>query len=177
MDANFDRIEKAWKQTSQWVTEFTGSPNQIYLSNVPIGRFASGVATLATQTQKLRISAIPRGEVENIGVIDLASGEEAVAAIGRKDTASVNVDYTMPMDGMDLDIHTIVERTPSGAVDLELIWWPDQAFPENLDPFPRFRVILAFFIRLQELFSAKRLYLGSETPEKPAPGSVDWIEI
>ena len=177
MNANADRIEKIWKQTSPWITEFTGSPNQAYLSNIPIGRFASGVATLATQTQRLRISAIPKGEMENIGVLDLASGEEAVAAIGRKDTASVNVDYTVQMDGVELDIHTIVERTPSGALDLELIWWPDQAFPEEVDPFPRFRAILTFFMRLQELFSAKRLYLGSETPEKPAPGSVDWIEI
>ncbi|HVN54250.1 MAG TPA: hypothetical protein VMT46_07960 [Anaerolineaceae bacterium] len=177
MDPSSARIQNAWRQASSWITENSGSANQAFLTNVPTGRLAFGIATLAAQTRNLRISAIPKGEVENIGVLDLASGDEAAAALGRKDTASVNVDYSISIDGMELDIHTIVERTPSGALDLNLVWWPDQAFPEDEDPHPRFDAILNFFIRLQDLFSAKRLYLGSDTPEKPAPGSIDWIEV
>jgi hypothetical protein len=177
METSTARVENAWKIASAWITDFNGNANQAYLLNIPLGRFAPGLAVLSAQTHQFRISLIPKGELDADFVTYLNTFEEAAEAIVRKDTAALNIDYTAMLDGLEIEIHTIVDRTPSNALTFDLVWWPDQAFPEGEDPRPRFDKIMHFFIRLQELFSAKRLYISPETPEKPAPGSVDWVEI
>ncbi len=176
MDQN-QRIDLAWRKSRDWITQFDGAPTEAYLANIDVEGLPAALKTLAGMTSSLRIAAIGGREKVLSSDIALDSLPDALARLQAGKLSGLNVNTLARPGGMDLDLHMVIHTIGSRKVDLEIIWWADQAFPDGVEPSARIRELLGYFMDLQALFSAQRLYVGPETYEKPGPGSLSWVEI
>ena len=174
---NKQRIEQAWRKTRDWITQFDGAPTEAYLANVDSESLPAALQTFSEMASGLRIAAIGGREKDQSVEINQASLPENLARLQAGKLSGLNINALARPAGLDLDLHIVVYTIGSRKVDLEFIWWADQAFPEGVDTAARIRDLLGFFMDLQALFGAQKLYVGPETYEKPGPGSLSWVEI
>jgi hypothetical protein len=171
------RIEQAWRKTRDWITQFDGAPTEAYLTNVDSATLPQAVQALAGQTADLRLAAIGGKGGEESQDIPLESLPESLARLQSGKLYGLNVNAVAQPGGLDLDLHVVLHTLGNRKVDLEIVWWADQAFPEGANVPERIRGLLAYFMEIQGLFGAAKLYVGPETYEKPGPGSESWVEI
>jgi hypothetical protein len=176
MDQN-QRIEQAWRKTRLWITQFDGAPTEAYLSNVDADTLPQSMLSLAGQSGAFRIGVISGKGGEESQDISPESLPEYLARFLAGKLAGLNVNSVAHPGASDLDLHVILHTLGSRKVDLEIVWWADQAFPEGVDQHARIRELLAYFMSLQDLFGAPKLYVGPEAYDKPGPGSLTWVEI
>jgi hypothetical protein len=177
MDPVQKRIERAWQNSKDWITEFDGSATEAYLTNAAVERLPQTFAELAGQFKTFRVSTISTEDEEVSEFVSPESIAENVARLQRGEIAGLNVNASTRLEGFDLDLHIIVNTIGSRKVDLEMVWWSDQIFPEDVEPRSRFDALVRYFIQLQDQFKAAKLYIGPETFDKPSPGSLSWVEI
>ncbi len=171
------RVDQAWRKTREWITQFDGAATEAYLTNIDAEGLPPALISLAGGTSDLRIAAIGGREKDQSAEISLESLPDALARLQAGKLSGININTLARPGGLDLDLHVVVHTIGSRKVDLEIIWWADQAFPEGAEPSGRIRELLGYFMDLQALFSAQRLYVSPETYEKPGPGSLSWVEI
>jgi hypothetical protein len=171
------RIEQAWRKTRDWITQFDGSPTEAYLDNVDATTLPQSVQALSAQTADLRVAVIAGKGGEESQDVSLASLPESLARLQSGKLAGLSVNAIAHPGDFDLDLHIVVHTLGNRKVDLEIVWWADQAFPDGVSAPERIHRLLAYFIELQALFGAAKLYIGPETYEKPGPGSESWVEI
>jgi hypothetical protein len=176
MDEN-QRIEQGLRKTRDWITQFDGAPTETYLTNIDAETLPQAMAALAGQSASFRIGAIGGKGGEQSQDVDLQSLPENLSRLQAGKLSGLNVNTTARPGSLDLDLHIVVHTLGNRKVDLEIVWWADQAFPETVSPPTRIRELLGYFMELQELFKASRLYVGPEAYEKPGPGSESWVEI
>jgi hypothetical protein len=58
MDALQKRIERAWQNSKDWITEFDGSATEAYLTNAAVDSLPQAFAELAGQSKTFRVSTI-----------------------------------------------------------------------------------------------------------------------
>lgn len=176
MESNQDRINKAWKESKKWVTEFDGTAYQAVLPKVAMDILPHAFAVLEKDSENLRVS-IYSGD--SVGAPEFVSTETIQLNVSRllKDEISgLDVNYTAKLPGYDLDVHMIVHTIARDRVDLEIVWWSDQAFPDDTDHQARFQALISYFLFLQQLFKAPKLYIGPESLEEPDKES-SWVEV
>ena len=171
------RMDQAWRKTRDWITQFDGAPTEAYLANIDAAGLLAAFQTLASQTANLRVAAIGGRQKDLSTEISLESLPENLAKLQTGTLSSLNINALDHPGGMDLDLHIVVHTLGSRKVDLEIVWWADQVFPEGSDQTRRIHDLLTRFMDLQALFGAQKLYVGPETYEKPGPGSLSWVEI
>jgi hypothetical protein len=171
------RIEQAWRKTRLWITQFDGAPTETYLPNVDADTLPQSLLNLAGQSGAFRIGVITGKGGEESQDIDPQSLPEYLSRLQAGKLSGLNVNATVHPGSSDLDLHIILHTLGSRKVDLEVVWWADQAFPEGVDAQVRIRELLGYFMQLQQLFGAAKLYVGPEAYDKPGPGSLTWVEI
>ena len=181
------RIDRAWLNCKDWITEFDGSASQAYLARIDMGVLPKAMNTLAQESSSFRVSAIAPEEDGGGGArgdetyrseyVDLESIHEQLARLQRDEIAGLNVNYARHFEAFDIDLHLIINPSGKQKVDLEIVWWSDQVFSDDADNYPEFKALASYFIALQNLFQADKLYIGPETFEEPGPGSTDWVEV
>jgi hypothetical protein len=176
MDQNL-RIEQAWRKTRDWITQFDGAPTETYLTNVDAATLPQAVQALSVQTADLRIAVIAGKGGEESQDVPLDRLPESLARLQSGKLAGLSVNAVARPGDLDLDLHIVIHTLGNRKVDLEVVWWADQAFPEDVSAPERIRSLVAYFIELQALFGAAKVYVGPEAYEKPGPGSESWVEI
>jgi pimeloyl-ACP methyl ester carboxylesterase len=171
------RIEQAWKKTRLWITQFDGAPTEAYLSNVDAETLPQAVMTLAGGASVFRIGAISGKGGDQSQDISPESLQENLAKLQVGKVSALNVNAMVNPGSFDLDLHIVLHTLGSRKVDLEIVWWADQVFPDGIDTQARIRELLGYFMELQTLFGAPKLFIGPEAYEKPGPGSLTWLEI
>ncbi len=173
METLQNRIERSWKECRSWITKFDGSPNETYLLPVAIDILPPAFQTLSRQTEDFRVSAISK-EARFVPLDELP---ENLDRLQKKEVDELNANFTVRLSAFDLDIHMIVYLLEPSKAALELDWWGDQVFLEDGDPFDQYKILIPYFISLQELFNSPHLYLSPETGEKPGQQTTAWIEV
>lgn len=179
MYANQKRIERAWQNLRGWITEFDGSATQTYLTNISTDILLQAVKSLAEQSANFRVATISGEEEVQSQIVRPETIQENLARLLTDEIAELNINYVASLEGLDLDIHMVVNTVGGQKVDLEIVWWSDQVFSdlEEAENFSYFQTLMEYFIALQELFNAQKLYVGPETFDRPRPGSDQWEEI
>ncbi len=177
MDSEEKRIERAWKESKDWVAEFSGSPAKTYLMNVPAKSLPEALQRLAQQSENFRVSVISGQHQDEARFVGLETVPENLNLLMKDEIAELSFGFSAPLAGFVLDIRMIVYPLDSENYALELVWWRDQAFPDDADPQERFRILASYFIQLQVLFHAPNLFIGPETEEMPSKESRAWVEI
>jgi len=171
------RVEQAWREARDWITEFDGSPNIALLVNVRAAALLPGLRALAEETENFRITAIfsdRKDEPEFISLDDFAGHLEGLKE-GRIEELSVN--YAWRSDAFDLDIHMVIHQVDAEKAALEVVWWSDQVFSAETNDLEQFSALAAYFIHLQDLFSAENLFISPEGGRDPLLDEEGWVEI
>lgn len=176
MDNEQKRMERAWQKSKSWITEFDGSATEAYLTNVDIGGLPQAFAALAQGSQDFRVSVISGDTEDQPQFVSPETIQNHITRLQKGQIAGLNMNYMTRLDGFDLNAHMVVHTLGQQKVDLEVVWWADQVFTEEADPYQRFQALVQYFFNLQSLFQAARLYIGPETFERPSSGS-SWLEI
>ncbi len=171
------RIERAWQKCKGWITRFDGTPNETYLPEIAIDLFPRGIETLAGESTDLRVTAISAENAEQAQNVRAESIQDYLVFFQKGVIAGLNVNYTANLTGFPLDLHMVVTLERKRWVNLEIVWWADQAFPDDSDARARFNAILANFIYLQGLFGSPRLYVGPESIDRPGDDASSWMEV
>lgn len=171
------RLEQAWQHTREWITQFDGAPTETYLANVDAEAFLAELPPLAGAALDFRAAVIGGKGGEQSEPLSQQDMAESLAKLQAGKLSGLNINLTAHLGGADLDLHIVVHTLGNRKIDLEIIWWADQAFPEGTSQAERIRELLAYFMELQARFGAQRLYVGPEAYEKPGPGSLSWLEI
>jgi hypothetical protein len=193
MDPIQTRIDRAWQKCKSWITEFDGSATETYLPNVTPDTLAAGLTQLAPQTLNFRISKLssaPAGEYDEgedyeedetedrPEFISLEALPAHVTMLQKDEIAGLSINYTARLlEDLDLDLHIVIHPAEKKKIDLELVWWADQVFIEEETYLTHFAAAIRYFIELQALFVAPKLFIGAENLEEPGPESIQWMEI
>jgi len=171
------RVERAWQKSKDWATQFDGTPNEAYLADIAIDLFPKGVEKIAQTLKDLRVAVISAEEEAQSQNVRPETLQEYLAFFQKGVIGGLNINYTARVADFDLDLHIVVSLVRKRWVDLEIVWWADQAFPDDTDYHERFNAIARYFMELQDLFKAPHLYLGPESIDKPGSDLSTWIEI
>jgi len=175
MDKSQERINRAWKESKSWITEFDGTPMQAVFPKVSIDILPQAFESLSKDTRDFRVSIYGGengGEPQFVGPETIQANVERLL---KDEIGGLDANYTAALPGLDLDAHLIVHTVARDRVDLELVWWSDQVFPDDSDHQAMFQSVMSYFIALQELFKAPKVYVGPESldPDEDTP----WIEL
>lgn len=176
MDSIQKRIERAWSESKGWIAEVTGLATEIYLLDVPVDSLPQAFQDISQQSTDFRISIISGENEEQSQFVSLESIKKNIEQFSSGQIAGLNINYTARLTGFDLDIHMIIQEENKQMVDLEIVWWSDQVFPDDVNNHDRFISVILYFIDLQNVFHASKMFIGPENFEKPGHGST-WVEI
>lgn len=171
------RVEQAWSEAREWITDFDGSPTITLLVNVPAAGLLPGLRALAEETENFRITAIfsdRKDDPEFISLDDFADHLDGLKE-GRVDELSVN--YASRSGAFDLDIHMVIHWIDAEKLALQVVWWSDQVFSAETDHLEQFSALAAYFIHLQDLFSAANLFISPEGDRDPLLNLEGWVEL
>lgn len=172
-----DRIELAWRHCRGWITEATGAPVETYLMGANAQALPEALQTLRAQSPDLRLMVISAEAGDQSMPVDPGAAGVTLARLAAGTVGGVDANFTVALEDFDLSIHMIVHPTEAGEMNLELIWWGDEAFPDGSDYRQRFRQIAAYWIGLQALVQAREIYIGPEAVEPPGPRSAGWVKL
>jgi hypothetical protein len=176
MDANLERINKAWKESKAWITEFDGTAYQTVLPKVSMEVLPHAFQTLANESDNFRVSIY---SAEAGGKPEFVSPESIqlnIARLLQDEISGLDANFAAKLPGYDLDLHLVIHTVARDRVDLEFVWWSDQAFPDDTNYEERFRGLAGYFIYLQSLFKSPKVYIGPESLEEPGKDS-SWVEV
>ncbi len=176
IDPTQKRIERAWGKSKEWIAEVTGLATETYLINVPVDSLPQAFQDVSQKSLDFRISVISGESEEKSQFVSLESIKNNIQQFLDGQIAGLNINFTARLIGFDLDIHLIIQKKNTQLVDLEFIWWSDQAFPDDVNNYDRFKSVLLYFIELKDIFHASKMFIGPENYEKPGAGSI-WVEI
>jgi hypothetical protein len=171
------RIDQGWKECRGWITSFDGAPMVSLLVGVPDTSLLQGLASLAERTENFRITSIPTSQPDAAQFISLEIFSEHLDGLRAGSVADLSVNYALRSTAFDLDIHLTVFAPENQRLVLELVWWSDQVFSDEIDNYAQFSELMEYFIDLQELFSASHLLVSSESTRGPGQEAEDWVEI
>ena len=177
MNPTDERVQQAWQKNKNWITQFDGSPNEAFLSEIAIDLFLKGVEKLAQESPDLRVAVISVDVDAQSQNIRPDSLQEYLILLQKGAIGGMHINYTAHLADFDLDLHMVVSLERKRWVDLEIVWWADQAFPDDTDHHQRFTEITRYFLYLQDLFKSPRLYFGPESIDKPGSDLSSWVEI
>lgn len=177
MEANEKRIVRAWRKCKSWITGFTASPTKTYLMNVPENSLAQNMQALAQQSENFRVSVISGQHQDESYYIGLEALPENLDLLIKDEIAELSMNFSAQLTEFVLGIRMIVFPLVSQLYALELEWWGDQVFPDDVDDYARFQILMRYFITLQGLFHAANLFVGPETAEMPGQETEAWVEI
>jgi hypothetical protein len=177
MEISTKRIDRAWQETKDWITEFDGSATQAYLPGITDHHLAKGLQQVAGQAQDFRITIVSAEDEGTAVFADLDTLAFNVDRLRAGQIAGLNINCKMLLDDLPLELHLVIHPSGKTKADLEIVWWADQVFDEEGDARARFNGLIGYFITLQNLFQSGKLYIGPESFEKPRPGSQSWIDI
>ncbi len=177
MDVIQRRIERAWKESKSWLTTFDGSPSETYLMNIPADKLAPGMQALSSQVENLRISVIGGEKHDRPEFISLEALPGALAKLQANEIDELSANYAFRSPDFDLDVHMIIYLLKEGLLALELVWWRDQVFSEETDNLEQFSHLARYFVSLQELFAAQKVFISPESTLNPVGQAEIWVEI
>jgi len=181
MESYPQRIERAWQAAKGWITVFDGTATEAYLLDGKTRGLGQAIPDLRGKVRDFRIAPIWRDDLdqfeggEELGLVDL------VAVLERGEAVSLSANYQIDLDNTPVDLHLVIEPTGTAAsqqvVDINVVWWADQAFPEGTSPQARFTAIGEHLFQLASLFQAERLFIGPESLERPRDNPVHWTQV
>lgn len=171
------RIERAWASCKGWITEIKGSPAITLYANVPTASLFPAIQAIAQDSENFRLTAIPAAHPDQPQFIPLESFPDNLALLQEDKLAELSANYTIKTGAFELDLHPVVFPMKAEKAAIQLVWWNDQVFLEETDPYVQFKSLMNYFIDLQALFSAQNLFVSPETGEDPSQGLDSWVEI
>lgn len=171
------RIDQAWEEVRDWITEFTGAPAITMLVEVPADAVVPGLRSLAEQSENLRITAIPTDMPDAPRFITLESVDDYLEQLLEDKISELSVNFGVRAEEFDLDIHMIIYWMNSEKLALELVWWSDQVFSEETDDYAQFTALVDYFTSLQSMFSSPTLFLSPESGISPGQKKEAWVEV
>lgn len=171
------RIDQAWEEVNDWITQFTGAPTITLLMEVPAEAVLPGLRMLEQQTENLRITAIPADLPDVPRFISLETVDDYLNQLLEDKIAELSVNFGVRAEEFDLDVHMILYWISSEKLALELVWWSDQVFSEETDDYAQFTALMAYFIELQKLFSSSALFLSPESGVSPGQKKEAWVAV
>jgi hypothetical protein len=174
---NQTRIDQAWVESQDWITEFDGTPHLALLLNADPERIFPAFGELAAETENLRVTSIPAegGHTPQFIPLEALPQHLELQKEGKLEELSVN--YARRVEAFDLDIRLIIHRL-EGKLALELVWWSDQVFSEETDNKTQFQELAQYFIYLQQKFGAQNLFISPDSGRLAAEEGVEnWVEI
>ncbi len=172
-----DRIELAWRKCRSWITQASGAPVETYLGGVPNASLPAAMEWLKDRSSDLRLLVILAGPGDHSTPVNASAFEVTLARLAAGAIAGMDANYTAHINGFDLSIHMIFHPAAAQHTDLELVWWGDEAFPDDSDYRGRFRDIAEYWIGLQDLLSAQHIWIGPEAGEPPGPRAEGWVRL
>lgn len=166
------RIEQAWENTREWITQFEGAPALALLLGVPETAVLPGFSAISQEAENFRVTAIPAENKNAAQFIQLDDFSAQLNLLKEGKVWELSANYAIRREAFDLDIHVVVYHLEEEKLALELSWWSDQVFSSETDNLTQFTALADYFIELQKLFSAQYLYLRPEQG-----GEEDWVEI
>jgi hypothetical protein len=181
MESNPERTKLAWKAVKDWITVFDGTATEAYLLDGKFQNLEQAILKLRGQVLDFRIAPIWRDDLDQFEGGEPLSLPELKAVLERGEAVSLSANYQLEMEDQPLDIHLVLEAAGTAAsqqlIDINVVWWADQAFPRDSSPEPRFAAVLGHLYSLAGLFGAERLYLGPESLERPRDNPTHWFQV
>jgi hypothetical protein len=178
MDPAFKkRIERAWEESKDWITSFTGSPHLALLVGVPPASIIPALSELAQQSENFRVTTIPAEHLDQPQFIPLEAVPVSLAQLQEGKLSELSVNYAIRLETFDLDIHLVLHALEDQKYALELVWWSDQVFSEEADPLSQFEALASYFIHLQNLFASPNLFISPEAGKDSVGGAELWVEV
>ncbi len=177
MDTNTIRINKAWQQTKEWLTQFEGSASEAFLPNLDSANLPQQLNKAAGETKSFRMAAVAPDNSEKEISITLESINKNLEEYLQGELDGLNGNFTAQLEGFDVDFHFILHLLRGNSIGMELVWWADQVFEDDTDARERFNQLIIYLIHLQELFSATELFIGQENIDRPGVEAIDWKEV
>jgi len=181
MESNPQRIERAWQVSKEWITVFDGTATEAYLLDGKTQVLERIIRELRGRVYDFRIAPIWRDDLDQFESGEELPLAELVAMLERGEAVSLSANYQMDLENTPVDLHLVIEpagtSTSQRLIDINVVWWADQAFPESASPLPRFTAILEHLFQLAGLFQAERLFIGPESLERPRENPVHWTQV
>jgi hypothetical protein len=175
MDTDEGRAARAWAACKAWITQFDGSVTQAEFLDVPLESLESGFGYLVEDAANLRILPIWRDEIKNPPV-DLPP-EGLIQKLADGDVLSLTINYDILPETDPVEMHLSVFMDAPELAGVSASWWADQVFPDEAEPRLRFENLFEHLQTLENVFSARKMYIGPEAADQPEdPGSL-WLEV
>lgn len=171
------RIERAWVNARNWITEFSGTPMVALLVNVSVINLLPGLQAIASASESFRITAIPADRPAEPAFISLETLADHIVGLFSGKLAELSANWAIRREAFELDIHMIIHPVEAHTASLELDWWSDQAFSIETDNLAQFAALMEYFIDLQQRFGSSNLFLSSESGLDPANEDDAWVEV
>lgn len=171
------RIDQAWANCKGWITEIQGSPVIILLANVPAMSIFPALQSIASDSENFRLTAIPATNPDKPQFIPLDSFPENLALLQEDKLAELSANYTIKTVAFELDLHLVIFPMKDQKAAIQLVWWNDQVFLDETDPYTQFKSLMGYFIDIQAIFSGQNLFASPDTGEDPVEAIESWVEI
>ena len=171
------RIDSAWANAKDWITDFDGSPTVTLFVNITSEALLPALNALAAQSEDFRITTIPIDRPSVAEFVPLESLPGQISMLREGKLAELSANYTAHLEAIDIDARLLIYPVGDGKSAVELDWWGDQVFLDDTDPAGQFAAVANYFIDLQTLFQAPQVFLTPESGKDPESGSADWVEI
>ena len=174
---NKERIEQAWEKCKDWITEFDGAVTEVFLADVQCDIFQSAIFKLSSMFHNFSTRLTWWDEVPDEQTENQLTLKQRLHKLIYREVANMDVLYIDKFPDFDFHVHIIVDMNDKNLVDLDVIWWSDEVFPEGVNEKERFFSIASHFIDLQNLFQSECLYLAPENMETPSPDCNHWMMV
>jgi len=167
-----DRIDNAWKVCRRWINERDGSANEVMFVDVTAASLLRLFETCEIHAVSFAYEPTWRASARPIPL----NACNVVQCLQSDEMASCSLSYITCAPGFQFSVRLITDRNIKGLYDLDAIWFPENAFPENAEVCARFHMVFAYFIHLEHLLKTRRLFIGPESLDDPRSGNNSWIE-
>jgi hypothetical protein len=181
MESNPQRVEQAWQAAKNWITVFDGTATEAHILNGKTHLLGQALGQLPAAVSRFRIAPILRDDLDPLDKDKDIPAGELIVLLERGDAVSLSANYQLDLDNTPLDIHLAIEPAGTAAsqqlIDVIVVWWADQAFPDGVSPQSRFGTILDHLFWLAAQFQAERLFIGPEGLERPRDNPTHWTQV
>jgi hypothetical protein len=177
MDPKAIRINNAWQQTKEWITQFEGSASEAFLPNLDVQSLGAQLFQLAGETRDFRMAAVAPDNSEQEIEVSLESLAKNLEDYLQGEIEGLNGNFSAQIEELLVDFHFILHILRGNAIGMELVWWADQVFEEEADSHRRFDLLIDYLMHLEVLFKATGLFLGQENLEEPGVEAIQWISV
>jgi hypothetical protein len=146
-------------------------------ANVTAASLFPAPQSIAHDSENFRLTAIPAAHPDQPHFIPIESFPDNLTLLVEDKLAELSANYTIKTEAFELDLHLVIFLMKDQKAAIQLVWWNDQVFLDETDPYAQFKSLINYLLDLQALFSAQNLFVSPETGEDPVQAIESWVDI